>query len=308
VKVVAPGKVLLFGAYSVLEGTEALVAAVNRYAVADTSRLAPSPSREVRAAIGDAPAPALDLSELYAAGAGDGTAGDKLGLGSSAAALVATLGARAAEQGKDLEAVAVRREIFAAARRAHSEAQGGGSGVDIAASTFGGALFYRMAEAADPARGQTVLPAGLALHVFWSGKSARTSELVARVKALAARDGAAYRESLGAIEGAVVSARNAAGAGDVRAFVAAGVANARALADLGCAADAPIVPPAFAELASVAERAGAAFYPSGAGGGDVGVWLGPASPSSEFLEHATRRGMSLLDLGLDRGGLRIRKD
>src|ERR1700723_1637129 len=94
-KVIAPGKVLLFGAYSVLEGTKALVVAVDRYAVADTEHLAPSSSREVRAAIGDEPAPALDLTSLH-------QAGEKLGLGSSAAALVATLGARAAERGRDL--------------------------------------------------------------------------------------------------------------------------------------------------------------------------------------------------------------
>ena len=174
-KVIAPGKVLLFGAYSVLEGTMALVVAVDRYAVADSERLAPSSSREVRAAIGDELAPELDLSSLH-------QDGEKLGLGSSAAALVATLGARAAMRGEDLAADAVRRGIFLDAKRAHAQAQGGGSGVDIAASTYGGALFYSMNREADPFSRKTMLPAGLALRVFWSGRSARTSELVAKVR------------------------------------------------------------------------------------------------------------------------------
>ena len=300
-KVVAPGKVLLFGAYSVLEGTEALVAAVDRYAIADADHLAPSSSREVRAAIGEEPAPALDLAGLH-------EGADKLGLGSSAAALVATLGARAAAHGKDLADGGVRAEIFVAAKRAHAEAQGGGSGVDVAASTFGGALFYRMQAEADAGVRRAALPAGLALRVFWSGRSARTSDLVAKVKRLAARDRAAFDRAIGAIGACVTASARACAGGDLGAFVAAGQASGRALALLGGAADAPIVPAAFAELATLAEREGGAFYPSGAGGGDVGVWLGAAAPSAGFLAHARATGMALLDLGLDHDGLRTRKD
>ncbi len=302
-KVVAPGKVMLFGAYSVLEGTHALVVAVDRYAVADTARLAPSPSREVRAAIGDDPAPELDLTDLYESRGSDA----KLGLGSSAAALVATLGARAALRGEDLAAPAVRGTIFTDARRAHAAAQGGGSGVDIAASTYGGALFYAMS-AADPAIAPAELPPGLVVRVLWSGRSARTSDLVARVKALGERDRAAYHRAIGAIGDAVTASRAACAAGDLRALVAAGARNAGGLAELGRAADAPIVPPAFAELGEVAVREGGAFYPSGAGGGDVGVWLGGAEPSPSFCESARASGMAILELGVDRVGVRIRKD
>jgi phosphomevalonate kinase len=302
-KVIAPGKVLLFGAYSVLEGSMSLVVAVDRYAVADTDRLAPSTSREVRAALGDAPAPEVDVSSLH-------QGGEKLGLGSSAAALVATLGARAAAQGKDLADPLVRREIFSEAKRAHADAQGGGSGVDIAASTHGGALFYSMVPAVDPFMGQADLPPGLVLQVFWSGKSARTSDLLAKVKKLDERDGTTFTAIIDAIADCVSTAHRACACkgGDLAAFVGAGRANARALADLGRAADAPIVPPTFADLALLAEREGGAFYPSGAGGGDVGVWLGSDPPSKEFLERARIGGMLRLELGMDRAGVRTRKD
>jgi phosphomevalonate kinase len=301
VKVIAPGKVLLFGAYSVLEGTPALVVAVDRYAIADGSRRGPSGSREVRAAIGDAPAPELDLGALH-------QDGEKLGLGSSAAALVATLGVRAAEERKDLSADAVRREIFLAARRAHAEAQGGGSGVDIAASTYGGALLYDMVPADDPAIARIDLPGELALAVFWSGRSARTSELIARVRGLAEKDRDAFARCIDAIGSCVVAARAACAEGDAEGMVTAGQANARALAELGYAADAPVVPRAFAELALVAEREKGAFYPSGAGGGDVGVWLGNRPPSPDFLADARSRGMLRLDLGIDRAGVRRGED
>src|SRR5690606_33184654 len=91
---------------------------------------------EVRAALPQGPFPAFDASELR-----DGDR--KLGLGSSAAILVAALGAvRGAEFSDD---AGLRRAIEAPALRAHREAQGGGSGIDVAASIHGGTLIARRA-------------------------------------------------------------------------------------------------------------------------------------------------------------------
>src|SRR6185436_10440568 len=89
----APGKVVLSGAYAVLEGAPAIVTAVDRYVTADTAKKPSLVTPEVRAALGDARAPGFDASALRK---GD----QKLGLGSSAAILVASLGAvTAAERG-----------------------------------------------------------------------------------------------------------------------------------------------------------------------------------------------------------------
>jgi phosphomevalonate kinase len=73
---------------------------------------------------------------------------------------------------------------------------------------------------------------------------------------------------------------------------------------LGQAADAPIVLPAFAELASVAEGEAAAFLPSGAGGGDVAVWLGTAPPSAAFDRRAEALALQPLTISIDQGGVR----
>ena len=128
-RVIAPGKLVLTGAYAVLEGAPAIVAAVDRYAVADTAvarrRSTSGPSTTTR--------------------------GQKLGLGSSAASLVASLGARALARGDDPRHAAVRSEIFRAARDAHQRQQGGGSGVDVAASVHGGVLRYTVLR--EPSRG-----------------------------------------------------------------------------------------------------------------------------------------------------------
>ena len=61
---------------------------------------------------------------------------------------------------------------------------------------------------------------------------------------------------------------------------------------------------AFAELATLADAHDAAFLPSGAGGGDVAVWLALAPPSAAFVERAGELGMRPLPLTVDRGGVR----
>ncbi|WP_394842122.1 hypothetical protein LZC95_34220 [Pendulispora brunnea] len=290
-RVAAPGKVLLSGAYAVLEGATAVVIAVDRYALADPLRRGPA-SREVRAALGDDAAPAVDTSALY-----DGTA--KLGLGSSAAVLVASIGARLAASGADLARSATRASIAQTARRAHAEAQSGGSGVDVAASVWGGILAYSMARGEGAVRALAI-PPGLHIDAVWSGTSARTTELRARVATLDRATHAARMRELGDASAAAVAAF---GGRDIAGILRAGQATRIALTALGRDARAAIVPPAFAELAELAEAEGAAFYPSGAGGGDVGIYLGTRPPSTDLLRRYTALGMRPLSIAIDTKGI-----
>ena len=301
-RVRAPGKLLLTGAYAVLEGAPAIVVAVDRYAIADASRRTARASAEVRAALGDEPAPTVESEELY-----DGSS--KMGLGSSAAVAVAALGACAAARGEDLTDSAVRQAIFRGAREAHARVQAGGSGVDVAASTYGGALRYALPNGGRnqelPDFRSVTLPPGLVMEVFWSGMSARTSVLRAQVDALLERDRLTYGLRMGALGEAAMSAAAAVDAGDVRAFIAAATKTAFGLEALGADAKAPIVPPSYAELARVAEGESAAFLPSGAGGGDVAVYLGTQKCSEGFLGRAYLFGMRPLAISVDRDGVRL---
>jgi hypothetical protein len=102
-----------------------------------------------------------------------------------------------------------------------------------------------------------------------------------------------------------IAARAGADAKTCGAFVDAGRATLRALTSLGEAANAPIVPEAFARLASAAEALGAAFLPSGAGGGDVGVFIGDGPMPSGFLGRALDAGFRPLAIAIDDGGLRV---
>jgi phosphomevalonate kinase len=299
VKVRAPGKLVLTGAYAVLEGAPAIVLAVGRHAVADGSRVEPTPSAEVREALGTAPAPFVDARGLF------DESGKKLGLGSSAAVLVASLGAVAAREGKDIASDPVRQELFRVARAAHSRTQQGGSGIDVAASVFGGVLRYELlGDERRPVMRHVKLPSGTHFAVYWSGSSVRTSDLRARVDALAAKDRPLYDARLRALSTSSAAAAQAVDSNDAAAFVAAAQAVGVALEALGNAADAPIFTPAMLSLAHEAWSAGVAFLPSGAGGGDVAVHLGKRLPPPAFDEAARRLGMTRLDVDLDLLGVR----
>lgn len=301
----APGKIVLTGAYAVLYGAPALVMAVDRHAIADSDRRNTRRSPELAAAFGDAAAPAVDTSALYERGV-------KLGLGSSAAvtvaALATTVTAAELERG--------RHALFQRARAAHAQAQGGGSGIDIAASTFGGLLEYRLSSCgeenpASASRGESpvdgeatsrVWPAGLVCEVFFAGQSAKTSGLLARVRALAAADPAMFRRVMDAV---ITSSTEAVAAlGAASDFVAAAARFGRALGALGAAAAAPIVTPAFGELAQLAEREHAAFFGAGAGGGDIAVHLGTEPASRAFTARARELGLTPVALALDPLGVR----
>jgi phosphomevalonate kinase len=282
----APGKVVISGAYAVLAGAPAIVSAVARYVTADTSRPATFVTDEVRAALAaDERAPWFDASELR-------QDDRKLGLGSSAAILVASLFAleRAREAGDDRGPLLAR--VNERAVRAHRQAQGGGSGIDVAASAFGGTFIYRLA--LDGANLRPIeLPAGTTVELWTCPTSAATRELLAAVAQLAQRSPDSYARWMGSQILAAHEAARAAVRQDARAFIAALRAQSRALSGLGDAAQVPIVTPALAELAPRAEAEGGVLLPAGAGGGDIALFVGRGPSTSDLraaLEiHAHRR-------------------
>ncbi len=291
----APGKLVLTGAYAVLDGAPAIAVAVSRGAFADTSRAALDATPEVRAALGDdASAPYVDASAMF-------SDGRKLGLGASAAILVASLAAIEVGAGADLSDATVRERLLARARAAHASAQSGGSGVDVATSVHGGAIRYVMGE---PVK-RVAVPAGLEIHVFACATSARTSELRAQVDRLAQTNPAVHGACSTDLRTIANDAARAVDAGDAAGFVDSLRRTARALARLGNAAEIAIVPAGFDELEAIAARDAASFSVSGAGGGDVAVHVGPAKPSVLFLERARALGLSMLDLSIDYKGVRI---
>jgi phosphomevalonate kinase len=292
----APGKVVISGAYAVLEGAPAIVAAVDRYAVADTA-LAPNfVTDEVEAALGAGPVPWIDASALR-------EGGRKLGLGSSAAILVASLGAVELARDPALDRPALIARVFGPALSAHARAQGGGSGVDVASSTYGGVIAARRTPTGLDVS-EVRLPDEVSIEILVAPDSASTRDLIRSVRALEARDPVAFAGLFGAQVEASERAAAALSRADAAAFIAALSDQERALSALGRAAGANIVTPELERLAEAARRVGAAALPAGAGGGDIALWVSAGAALPAELSGFTRLraalgvpGLAALDPG-----------
>ena len=220
----------------------------------------------------------------------------KLGLGSSASATVAAGAALLAWHGIDATLDGGRDLLFQLARTAHWRAQQGhGSGIDIAASVYGGVIWFR-ADPGQPRVSRVEWPEHLRLVVGWTGQRIDTSPRVARIEAY-------WRENPRLRDQFVLSSRGWTRAimeglriGDP-ASVLQGLARQRELLlELGERTGLPMEPEKLQTLAKVGARYGVAKQ-SGAGGGDCGI-LVLRSPS--FLQPALMalRSSGLIPLSL----------
>ena len=291
----APGKLVLSGAYAVLTGAPALVVAVDRYVLADSARAATFSTPEVRAALGARVAPWFDASELRE---GD----QKLGLGSSAAILVASLAALELAVEPALTDNELCARVYERAFIAHRTAQGGGSGVDVAASAHGGVLAARR-KAGVLELSRVQLPSALHFDVWACSVSASTSAFLARIADFAARDPAAHAARIHAQADAAESALLAVERGSSTDFVQAIARQVTTLTALGESAGVNIVTPELAELAQLAAGQDAAFLPAGAGGGDVAYWVGSCAPPPAFVARARELGLTRVQLALAARGV-----
>ncbi|MDB5096469.1 MAG: phosphomevalonate kinase [Cyanobacteria bacterium RYN_339] len=257
----------------------------------------------------------------------DGADGRKFGLGSSAAAVVATVAATLVLLRDDDTGAPEPETIFKLAAIAHLRAQGSGSGADVAASTFGGWLRYssfqpewlgerlrtmpleRLLREPWPffsVERLSPLPRDLRLCVGWTGQPASTAALVQQVRMLRERDPAAYGAFLAESQTAVehlVAGLTSANRGRA---LAALERNRRALATLGERAGVVIETPALAALHHWAEVCGGGGKPSGAGGGDCGVALIFGDDKLEGLQAAWRKaGLEPLPLGVSDAGVTV---
>lgn len=317
----APGKVVLCGEYAVLDGAPAICMAVDRrvrvslsaapgeHHVVSAPGFAPATGR-FRAAADEfewldegaefalveslwqtarpqTPVPLslqLDSREHF-----EGAGGQKAGIGSSAALTVALANALCAVAATDAPPTAI---AFAA----HRHLQGGlGSGVDIACSTTGGLVAYRMGlgpgEVLD-------WPAGLVVGFLGVGSSVSTRDKLELLRKQAPRPS---RAAL------VLAARRLADAwtrGDVGALLDEYRDYTSVLSEFSADHELGVFDAGHEELAQAAAALGVVYKPCGAGGGDAGAVFG-SDPAviSEFIELAGNMGMHHLDLHLEIDGV-----
>jgi phosphomevalonate kinase len=236
----------------------------------------------------------LDSSEFF-------TDHLKLGLGSSAAALVAFAGAAWAAAGKP------GRPGLSELIHCHRRFQGGaGSGIDVAASWSGGVVKFSLDRALDARIGSVRLPKSVGFAGIFAGGSASTPGLVGRYRQWAdsgSAEASALQERLIAVAEGGCAAVNE---DDGMAFVAAIEEYGHCLQALGQAMDADLVTAAHRQIGDLAGSMGLAYKVSGAGGGDVGIACGLDPDALEsFSEQAAQSGFCVVPLNVDEHGLRV---
>jgi phosphomevalonate kinase len=260
--------------------------------------------------------------ELVLQGAFALASGTKVGLGGSAAVTVAIMGALMGAAGQNPTA----EEIYKLAALAHAEAQGSGSGLDVATSVLGGVVHFVSHDAAwvETARDRMALtelvqtdwpllgmqrlswPESLFLAVGWTGTPASTRHHIEAYRSAAER-----RSS--SLAGFLIHSRQAVGnlaqgleAGHAGSCLGA-LARARgAIHRLEEATGLTIETPILFQLAEAAMRHGGVGKSSGAGGGDCGVAILADRERWPDLQEAWRTsGIEPLQLAPATHGLAI---
>jgi len=321
----APGKLVLLGEYAVLGGAPALVAAVDRRVrvrlipgnerdcsisapglLPEPVRISPEDDNQWKEKL---PLPAraaelypglirkcseiiLDTGAFFRRNA-DGK-NVKLGLGSSAALSTALLGAlRLLEDIPDPPSM---EELLSF----HRSLQGGtGSGIDLAAALKGGVLRYRL----DPSSGRPevrplVLPQGLHFSFVWTGEPARTGDFLAGLQQSAHPD--ETRETLRRMADLSRLGLKALENGHIPAFRDVVDCYCDAMEALGILIGREILSKAHQRLRRLARKAGVAYKPSGAGGGDFGMAVSESAENLQnFREHVREAGYEIPGLSVD---------
>jgi len=320
----APGKVVLLGEYAVLDGATALVMACDHHCTAAlqpadggqcrlVTRMPEAASTDFEAGRGTGSA-LIDRFIEWAEFAPDWPAWKaevdssaffsgrlKLGLGSSAAALVAFAGAWWAASGR------AGRPPLAGLIDCHRSFQGGaGSGIDVAASWAGGALEFSLDASRHARIGSVRLPKSVGFAGIFAGGSASTPGLVGQYRRWIDSGDAradALRERLFAVASEGCAAVNTA---DGAAFVAAIDEYGHCLAQLGREIGADLVTAAHRRIGDLAGEFGLAYKVSGAGGGDVGIACG-LDPDAlrAFSARAEELEFHVVPLRVDDDGLRV---
>jgi phosphomevalonate kinase len=302
----------LVGEYSVLEGGAAVLAAVDRLAVAQFVPGMDAASRVVAEAVNRATAEIGEAASALPAGSALVNTDDfrhddqKIGLGSSASTAVASVGAVFESAG--IAVASNRDQIFATAYAAHRAAQdGAGSGADVAVATYGGLLkVQKKVGAGLPVVEPLTVPAGLQLVVFWTGQAVSTMNMIDAMTKFARKESAAYRQLIGSLQEIADRFVDEIRAGNATAAVAAAGRYGRRLAVLGSAASVPIFTDAFNRASDLAKELGGIAKPSGAGGGDIGIAMFATPEAARLFARALPKPLVAIDLDLDPFGVRRR--
>ena len=344
-----PGKLILLGEYAVLQNAPALVAAVNHRlrltvkSVASSHCLLTLPHLGVDVPFlvdGGIAAPLLarrhrsdlrynqiltligeilkesgwskrdfgnvqiviDSSEFFTP---DGA--QKLGLGSSAALTVGLLTAiRQLRQQDSID----KQQLLLDSYRLHNRFQGrAGSGIDVAASIFGGVLQYQMRQRATkfaPLAKSVSIPENLHIRFVWTGRPASTADFLKRLADYRDNNRSTFNRTMQCLINLAKAGCEAFVNGRINALFYVVQSYYHALAKLGSESRLPIISAAHRRIARSVYAGGGFYKPSGAGGGDFGlIFAANESHIDEIAQRVANDGFTITDLKVGADGIRV---
>jgi len=237
----------------------------------------------------------LDTSEFFSSH----VSGLKFGFGSSAALTYAIVAAVIKTLAPDSNQSPER--LLPLASSAHYQAQKKlGSGIDVAAAAYGGLIEYQLPENRNPAASSIKRinwPDNLHLCCVFSGKSVSTRKLVTAVYELQENNPDVFSTHMQQMITHSRNAIEALGNGNTDRFVELSDTYGLSMQQLGKSAGVSIMSAEHLQLKELANQCGAAYKPSGAGGGDIGIAL---SSSEKIIQQTASRfreeGFLVIDL------------
>ncbi len=344
----APGKLILIGEYAVLEGANALVCAVNRFAETticksnENSYILNAPSVGINKFYFDFDKfgcvvynssvseeskrkltffkstieyvfsyfknchielpffnVTIDTDAFYSK-----KLKTKLGFGSSAALTVSLVKTLFAFSGRNHFDGGILNKIFRLSLAAHHHAQSNlGSGIDIAASAFGGVLQYcvnlnEKAEQQAPERIDTWND--MNPLVVWSGDSESTRKMVAGVGKLKNSKPDIYNTLIRRLIDTSQIGCNSYRMQSKEQFLEAIKEYYHLMNELGKKSSMPIISEVHQDIANIVEKTKAVYKPSGAGSGDIGVAFANDSDHKKDIEkELNKSGYSCIDVEIE---------
>ena len=234
----------------------------------------------------------------------------KLGLGSSAALTVALVQGLLAQLNPNDSRITDPLKLFKLAEDIHYRAQGKkGSGIDIAASCFGGIIHFQKKTSQDTPSfkiSSVDLPENLIILPVWTGTSASTIELVSKVDDFQKNNPNMYNKIMQNLTDISHLACQTFSNKETQSYLDCCHEYYQLLKELGEISQANIISDIHQEIRAIADVSGAIYKPSGAGGGDIGLVLTDSQEIEQRVsDNLLRSGFEILNLSPSPSGSEV---
>lgn len=234
----------------------------------------------------------------------------KLGLGSSAALTAALISALIQFIDNKFEAPRQTQKIFEASLRAHRKAQGNlGSGIDVAASVFGGILKYKIVDrefVKMPLYETLTIPPNLHILILWTGRSASTGHFVQKVETFKRTEPKNFEKIINRMSAISVEGIEAFRRKNTSQFMDAVKQYSIQMKNLGEKSGVPIVSEVHQKISEIVIEGGGVYKPSGAGGGDLGIAFCESAVVKERIAgKLLRDGFKTINLEIAAKGIQV---